>query len=129
MTSYLRILAIFAVVAAWGAPSRAEESTTAAKTAVHAKTSETTAAQFTAWPGYYSYGVYYGSYRWRYQPYYTYYASPWYDYGLQYTAYSYGWPTYGYGYGYGYAPYSTWTWPYYGAYGYTYYGPVAYPAW
>jgi hypothetical protein len=120
MTSIVRIVAVAVIAAAMSLPAAAEEKTPAAP-AVHVKTSDTTTARQVSWPGYYYYGVYYGSYRWRYQPYYTLYANPWYDYGYHYAPYSYAGP--GYGYGYYYAPYS-FTWPHYGAYGYTYYGPV-----
>src|SRR5688572_27029917 len=76
-------------------PAPGEEAKATAKTAVYSHHGQATNAQQVAWPGYYYYGVYYGSYRWRYQPYYTYYASPWYDYGYQYTPYAYAWPGYG----------------------------------
>lgn len=109
--------ASFAIVASFvcfSAVVSAEEAKTAATTAVYSKTSSAPTARAVSWPSYYYYGVYYGSYRWRYQPYYTFYASPWYDTGYHYGPYSYAGPAYGYSY----------TWPHYGAYGYTYYGPV-----
>ncbi|MBW3596594.1 MAG: hypothetical protein KY475_04880, partial [Planctomycetes bacterium] len=90
-----------------------------AAAAVYAKRSNTTAARNAAWPGYYYYGVYYGSYRWRYQPYYSFYASPWYS-GDTYPVAGYV-PSPGFVY-----PAHYYTWPHYGAYGYTYYGPVTY---
>ena len=121
MTRIPVVLAIFTVAAAFALRACAEEAKTTAAAAVYSHTSTATSATSVAWPGYYNYGVYYGSDRWRYQPYYSHYASPWFDYGVQYTPYWYAGPGYGYG---GYAPY-TFAWPYYGAYGYTYYGPLA----
>ncbi len=127
MTNYLRFVVLVAAVVLCSSGWAGEAEVPAAP-AVYSKTSATPVVHSAAWPGYYYYGVYYGSYRWRYQPYYTYYASPWFDYGVHYAPYSYGWPSYGYSSYYGSGPYS-WTWPHYGAYGYTYYGPVMYPAW
>jgi hypothetical protein len=125
MTRIVCYGAIIAVAVLFALPAAAQEteSGTPASPAIYSKTNAAASTQLAAWPGYYYYGVYYGSARWRYQPYYTYYGSPWWDYGVYYTPYAYAWPTYGYGYGYGYPSYS---WPHYGAYGYTYYGPVTY---
>jgi hypothetical protein len=129
MTNTLRSLAAFSVLLLAAAVAKAAEPAVNAAPAVYVNSANAEVTRLAAWPGYYYYGVYYGSYRWRYQPYYTFYANPWFDSGYYYTPYSYGgpaygWPGYASGYGY-YGPY-TFTWPHYGAYGYTYYGPVTY---
>jgi hypothetical protein len=123
MTTIVRFLATVTVAALLSLPAFSEESKTPAAPAIYSKTEHAATAQLTAWPGYY--GAYYGSYRWRYMPYYTEYPSAWWNYGVYYTPYPYVWPSYTYGYDGPFdAPY--YSWPHFGAYGYSYYGPVAY---
>jgi hypothetical protein len=121
MTSTFRSLAVLAVVCLFAASVSADDAKIAASPAVYAKSSTTVLVRLAAWPGYNSYysGAYYGTFRWRYQPYYTYYNPPVYGYG--YPALAPVFPGYGYGYYY--------TWPQYGAFGYTYYGPGLSTGW